>query len=709
MRIIVNDIAASSGGALTVLRDFYECVKENDRENEWIFLLSDNLFEETDNIKILTLPKIKNSRFKKLIFDLFAGKKYISALNPDKVFSLQNTVTFGLKCPQIVYIHQPLPFQKIKKFSFFKKSERDYAVYQYLIGAIIKKSAKKAEKVIVQTEWMKKAICEQCKISTDKVVKISPNVKNLSNIANDTKPESIGFFYPTSQAVYKNNSLVFEVAEILDMKNLDYNITLTLPEEQSKANIRCIGRIPYEDVIDNYKKSTLIFPSYIETFGYPLVEAAALGRIVLASDSPFSRELLGNYENAYFFDPFRKEELAELMQKVIKGEIVRKDFIGKVQSTEDSWKKVLNTVTEERILFLTNIPSPYRVNFFNELGKKCDLTVLFEKATSSERDKSWGNYDFQNFKGIVLNGKALDADKAFSKEVLKYLREFKYETIIVADAATPTGMLAIEYMKLHKIPYYIEGDGGFAKSGRGLKEKIKKHFIKGAKGYFSTSKEHDRYYITYGAQEKSIYRYPFTSLKDEDIAENAASTEERNALRNKLGITEEKIVITVGQFIPRKGFDVLINACKSFKDNIGVYIIGGKPTGDYIKLKEDSGFKNIHFVDFMLKPHLNEYFRASDLFVLPTREDIWGLVVNEAMAQGLPVITTYRCIAGLELVENGKNGFIVPCDSPEILAKKINAVLCDDELKNAMSAESLKKISNYTFSKMADTHLKVLR
>jgi len=55
-----------------------------------------------------------------------------------------------------------------------------------------------------------------------------------------------------------------------------------------------------------------------------------------------------------------------------------------------------------KILWLTNVPSPYRVDFFNELGKKCELTVLFEKRTSDERDRSWENYEFLNFTGVFL-------------------------------------------------------------------------------------------------------------------------------------------------------------------------------------------------------------------------------------------------------------------------------------------------------------------
>ena len=119
MRIVVNDIAASEGGALTILKDFYNCVRQNGAEHEWIFLLGDNYVEETENIRVIPLPEIKGSKLKKLKFDLFSGKKYIEKLKPDAVFSLQNIITFGLSVPQTVYIHQSIPFQSVKKFSFF--------------------------------------------------------------------------------------------------------------------------------------------------------------------------------------------------------------------------------------------------------------------------------------------------------------------------------------------------------------------------------------------------------------------------------------------------------------------------------------------------------------------------------------------------------------------------------------------------------------
>ena len=133
---------------------------------------------------------------------------------------------------------------------------------------------------------------------------------------------------------------------------------------------------------------------------------------------------------------------------------------------------------------MTNVPSPYRVDFFNELGKKCDLTVVFEKIKSDERGTAWDNYQFKNFDGIFLHGKSINTDTAVCPEIIKYIRKGLFDHIICANFLSPTGMIAIEYMRLHKIPYFLESDGGFAKNGRGIKEKLKRHFISGAKGYF---------------------------------------------------------------------------------------------------------------------------------------------------------------------------------------------------------------------------------
>lgn len=88
-------------------------------------------------------------------------------------------------------------------------------------------------------------------------------------------------------------------------------------------------------------------------------------------------------------------------------------------------------------------------------------------------------------------------------------------------------------------------------------------------------------------------------------------------------------------------------------------------------MKKKLKLTNVHFIDFMPKKELADYYRAADIFVLPTREDIWGLVINEAMAYGLPVVTTEKCVAGVEMVCEGHNGYIVPVENTDALKKAI--------------------------------------
>ncbi len=360
-----------------------------------------------------------------------------------------------------------------------------------------------------------------------------------------------------------------------------------------------------------------------------------------------------------------------------------------------------------KVLFIVNIPSPYRVAFFNELGKNCDLTVLFEKETASDRDESWKQYAFQNFKGIFLKGFSLGAATALCFSVKKHLRKNKYDVIVCGNFTSPTGILAVRYMKRKGIPYYLESDGGFAKSEGGWRELVKKMVVPGAKGYFSTGIEHDKYYMAYGAEKDKLLRYPFTSLNNADVLPQTLTKQEKQVHKQALGMQEEMVVLAVGQFIHRKGFDVLLKASKCLDKKVGVYFIGGTPTEEYVQLKESLVLENVHFEGFKTKEELKKYYMAADVFALPTREDIWGLVVNEAMAYGLPVVTTKNCVAGIELIKDGENGFLVEAESEMGLAKKLNVLVGDEVLRSKQAENALDTIRLYTIEEMAKRHLEI--
>ena len=108
----------------------------------------------------------------------------------------------------------------------------------------------------------------------------------------------------------------------------------------------------------------------------------------------------------------------------------------------------------------------------------------------------------------------------------------------------------------------------------------------------------------------------------------------------------------------------------------------------------------------MSKESLADYYKASDIFVLPTHADIWGLVINEAMSYGLPIVTTNNCGAGRELIVPGINGFLV--DTIKDLRTAIEYLVDNIDKRSDITENNLKKISTYTIENMVDIHLKFM-
>lgn len=362
-----------------------------------------------------------------------------------------------------------------------------------------------------------------------------------------------------------------------------------------------------------------------------------------------------------------------------------------------------------RLLFITNVPSPYRVAFFDELGRYMDVTVLFSsgKEDSKHRNQNWFEESKGNFRGIFLKKSLKIGRQNLCLEVLKWLKQ-DYDCIVVGGYAPPTAILAMSYLRLRGIPFYLEIDGGIIREESRLKYSIKR-FLAGKlpSRWLSSGRCSTETLIHYGAKPEDILEYPFTSLYEEDMVDTPAEEEEKKLLRRELEVGEKRMLLSIGQFIHRKGFDVLLRAAARLPEDVGVYIVGGEPTQEYLQLCQDLRLKHVHFRGFQKKNALDKYFRAADLFVMPTREDIWGLVVNEAMAKGLPVITTDKCVAGLELVENGVSGYIVPTDDPNALAEKLTLALSQD--CRALGSAALERIRPYTLENMAKTHWNILK
>ncbi len=361
----------------------------------------------------------------------------------------------------------------------------------------------------------------------------------------------------------------------------------------------------------------------------------------------------------------------------------------------------------KRVLYLTNIASPYRVRFFDELSRYCDVTVLYYDRNDEQKDRSadWFTQGSGAHKGVQLQKRvATIAGESLCLDVLSWLKQ-KFDTVVIHGYSSTTAMLAMLWLKVHKRPFYLEVDGGLIRQESGLKFRFKKLLVGSADRWLSSGEATTDFLVHYGAARERVDTYPFSSLEECDILKNPVSREEKLQLRRELGIDCENMILSIGQFIPRKGFDILLEAAAKRKISADFYIVGGEPTEEYLQQKRRLGLANVHFVGFLKKEPLSKYYRAADLFVLPTREDIWGLVINEAMACGLPVITTNKCVAGLELVENGVNGYIVPTEDVAALAEKMEEALRGD--LTSMGAESLRKIRPYTIENMARGHARI--
>ena len=335
LNILVYDVAAEKSGALSILIDFYNSIKSSDlyKKYHFIFVLSTVTLLPNNFITVLSFPWIKKSWFHRLFFDYFVSPRIVKKYRINKILSLQNTILPVKNIDQILYLHNALPFCDFK-YKFFKNNY--LWIYQNIIGLFIKKSVREAKRIIVQTESMKNRVVSQLNIDSKLVFVIPPKV----NLKHDKKflfynlEKPITFFYPATAFDFKNHFYILKASKLLKEKKINHRIIFTLRKNDNKLtkklyklvqdeelNVDFIGYIDRNKLSQYYNCSILLFPSRIESFPLPLIEAMIHKSIILASNLDFSREVLKNYKNAYFFDLENPNELTDIMEKIIVSKI----------------------------------------------------------------------------------------------------------------------------------------------------------------------------------------------------------------------------------------------------------------------------------------------------------------------------------------------------------------------------------------------------
>ncbi|MDK2944967.1 MAG: hypothetical protein PWQ24_1682 [Mesotoga sp.] len=323
--IIVNDVAASSGGALSILRQFLAELKNNEvaKSYRWIVFVSNDLVNEYNDVHI-EIVKVDAKKWRKRIWwDTFGICKWLHDrhIEPSLAVSLMSAGFRKLDAPQLVYMHQPLPFGDFNEFKPFELKAR---FYRFAIWKWMKKTIRIDSAVVVQTDWMRESVSNKLRIPKEQIHVIRPKIEPLTTAQMDcVNHKNFRLFYPAVPSIsYKNHELLIRMLASIKKNNYDLYSKLRLvftckPDENklTKYYYRLCKKLSVDERIDwkgylskdemlrEYIASDIVlFPSKLETFGLPLIEAASMGKPVFVLDKPYAHDVLEGYDGVYFIE-----------------------------------------------------------------------------------------------------------------------------------------------------------------------------------------------------------------------------------------------------------------------------------------------------------------------------------------------------------------------------------------------------------------------
>ncbi len=355
--IIINATAARSSGSLTILKDFIAYCSSDDCSSDMKFILFTTVdcFNMTNKLRIVKLPVM--SWYQRIKWDAGGLKTFCNKENikPDIIISMQNTCTNYQDIPQLVYYHQSLPLVKYN-WNPFIKEERILFLYAHFYKFFVNKYNDDAQ-YVVQLPYIKELFLKKFhNILDSNVHVIRPNDPEICLESYVKEEHPYRFIYPATPLSYKNHKCIIEAfSMLLDRKDIDSSVQLilTIPDNCKIAklvkeynlenNIKCLGSMAYEDLLNLYKNSNvLLFPSEIETYGMPLVEASKFGLHIIAADLPYAREVLEEYDDKIFINPNDYDAWADEMKTLIYKSLEEKKSIKR----KNSWIDFIDIVNE---------------------------------------------------------------------------------------------------------------------------------------------------------------------------------------------------------------------------------------------------------------------------------------------------------------------------------------------------------------------------
>lgn len=360
----------------------------------------------------------------------------------------------------------------------------------------------------------------------------------------------------------------------------------------------------------------------------------------------------------------------------------------------------------KHVVIITNIPAPYRVDFFDYLQKHQQgyrFTIVY--SSKNEDNRSWQIDETKMKDSVFLESKTIKIKKRYDTKyihlpwgVSKVLKELKPD-VVVGSEYNPTILQAVHFCKRYGIPYVSWTDGTLfsERNINFLQKYFRNYVISNADSYIGSSTKSREAQIFYGADEKKCH-ISYLSVDVEKYTQKPS------------GCGKGKIFYA-GSLIERKGVDLLLHALGTVKSEFELYIAGdGEEKERLLELAETLKIKErIHFLGQLSREKLVKQYGDSDLFVLPTREDCFALVILEAMCAGLPVVCSKYADGAYDLIEEGENGYIEDPYDAKAFGEKLERLLKDPQLCRKMSEASAKHVERFRFENISKGYMEAIK
>lgn len=357
-----------------------------------------------------------------------------------------------------------------------------------------------------------------------------------------------------------------------------------------------------------------------------------------------------------------------------------------------------------KLIILTEIISPYRIPVFNALAQQpeIDLRVIFFAETDPSM-RQWRVYrDEARFSYEVLPSWRRRFGKhniLVNTNVAAALERARPDVILCGGYNYLASWQALHWAKKNDVPFMLwsESTAHDQRNTYSVVENLKQMFLNDCSGFVVPGKSAFEY-VSHMTGSGNIFIAPNAVDNELFSARSQAAAMNHTRLRGQLGLPG-RFFLYVGRLVGAKGVQDLLQAYAALepelRQEVGLVFAGDGPLRAELEAEARSIFPgSVHFAGFVDRDELPGFYALSECLVLPTHSDTWGMVVNEAMACGLPIVCSRVAGCAADLVRS--NGILVDPSSVSQLADALRKIAGDVELRAGMSAESRRLIQSYS-------------